>query len=163
PLAVLVPERAAFAADALRDQGAADARRPDHAGRVELHELGVEELGAEEVGQALAVAGALPRVRVDLERAADAAGRQDDGLRLEDAQGAVLAPVPARAGHPVAISEKPRHRALHVDVHPGVDAVLLESPDHLEAGPVADVGEPRVLVAAEVALEDAPVLRPIEE
>ena len=46
---------------------------------------------------------------------------------------------------------------------PVVDAVVLERADHLEAGAVADVGEPRVAVAAEVALEDAPVLRAVEE
>jgi hypothetical protein len=44
-----------------------------------------------------------------------------------------------------------------------VDAVLLERADHLEARPVADVGEARVLVAAEVALENSPVGRAIEE
>ena len=46
---------------------------------------------------------------------------------------------------------------------PSVDAVLLERADHLEAGAVADVREARILVTAEVALEDAAVLRAIEE
>ena len=41
--------------------------------------------------------------------------------------------------------------------------VLLERADHLEAGAVADVREARVAVAAEVALEDAAVLRAVEE
>ena len=41
--------------------------------------------------------------------------------------------------------------------------VLLEGPDHLEAGAVADVREPRVAMTAEVALEDEAVLRAIEE
>ena len=36
-------------------------------------------------------------------------------------------------------------------------AVVLQRADHLEAGAVADVGEARVAVAAEVALEDAAV------
>jgi hypothetical protein len=44
-----------------------------------------------------------------------------------------------------------------------VDAVLLERADHLEARAVADVREARVLVAAEVALQDAPVGGAIEE
>ena len=41
--------------------------------------------------------------------------------------------------------------------------MLLERADHLEAGAVTDVREARVLVAAEVALEDLAVLRAIEE
>jgi hypothetical protein len=44
-----------------------------------------------------------------------------------------------------------------------VDAALLERADHLEAGTIADVREPRIFVPAEVALEDATVLRAIEE
>jgi hypothetical protein len=44
-----------------------------------------------------------------------------------------------------------------------VDAVLLQRADHLEAGAVADVREARVAVAAEVALQDAAVLRAVEQ
>jgi hypothetical protein len=44
-----------------------------------------------------------------------------------------------------------------------VDAVLLERADHLEARAIADVREARVLVTAEVALEDPPVGRAVEE
>ena len=44
-----------------------------------------------------------------------------------------------------------------------MDPVILERPDHLEAGAIADVGQPRILVAAEVALQDAAVGRAIEE
>src|SRR5205085_3519063 len=44
-----------------------------------------------------------------------------------------------------------------------VHGVLLEDADHLEAGAVTNVREPRVAVAAEVALEDEPVLRPVEQ
>ena len=41
--------------------------------------------------------------------------------------------------------------------------LLLQRADHLEAGPVADVGEAGVAVAAEVALEDAPVRGAVEQ
>src|SRR6185312_4563464 len=88
---------------------------------------------------------------------------EDDRLRLEDDELAVLAPVAEAARHAILVAEEARDRALHVDVHPGVDPVLLERADHLEAGAIADVREPRILVTAEVALEDASVLRPIEE
>jgi hypothetical protein len=44
-----------------------------------------------------------------------------------------------------------------------VDAVVLEGADHLQAGAVADVGEARVAVAAEVSLEDLAVLGAVED
>ena len=40
---------------------------------------------------------------------------------------------------------------------------MLEHPDHLQAGPVADVGQAGEPMAAEVALEDAPVRRAVED
>ena len=50
---------------------------------------------------------------------------------------------------------------MHVDAL--VHAVVLQRPDHLQTGPIADVGEPRVFVPAEVPLQDAAVVRPIEQ
>ena len=52
---------------------------------------------------------------------------------------------------------------LHVDVEAAVDAVVLQRADHLEAGAIADVRQARILVAAEIALEDAAVGRAIEQ
>ena len=96
PLAGLVAQDPALAADGLGDEQAADARRPDHAGRVELDELHVDQLGAGLVGQRLAVAGVLPRVRGDLARLADAAGGEDDRLGREDDRLAGRPPVAER-------------------------------------------------------------------
>ena len=41
--------------------------------------------------------------------------------------------------------------------------MLLQGADHLQAGAVADVGEPGVAVAAEVALGDQAVLGAVEQ
>ena len=163
PLALVVPQHAALAANAFGDEDAADARRPDHAGRVELDELHVDEFGPGVVGERVAVAGVLPRVRRDLVRLADAAGREDDRLRLEDGEPAALAVVGERPGDAVAVLEQPDDRALHVDGDALVDAVVLQRADQFEAGAVADVGEPRVLVAAEVPLQDAAVRGAVED
>ena len=97
PLAVLVAQDPALAADGLGDEQAADAGRPDHARRVELDELHVDELGAGVVGQGVAVAAVLPRVRGDLVGLADAAGREHDGLGRERRRRAGRAPVAERA------------------------------------------------------------------
>ena len=75
--ALAVAEDPAFTA-ALGDENALDARRPDHAGRVELHELHVDEIGAGVIRERVAVAGAFPAVAGDAVGAADAAGGEDD-------------------------------------------------------------------------------------
>ena len=160
--ALAVAQHAAFAAHALGDQDALHARRPDHAGRMELDELHVDQLGAGVVGERVAVAGVLPAVAGDPVGAADAAGREHDRLRLEDHEAAALAVVAERAGDAVAVLEQRDDGALHVDVDALVDAVVLQRADHLEAGAVADVREARILVAAEVALQDPAVRRAIE-
>ena len=45
---------------------------------------------------------------------------------------------------------------------PEMDAVILQGADHFEAGAVARVGEPRIAMAAEVALQDAAVFGAVE-
>ncbi len=44
-----------------------------------------------------------------------------------------------------------------------MDAVVLQGADHFEAGAVADVRQAGIAMAAEIALQDAAVFRPIEE
>ena len=129
---------------------------------MELDELHVHQFGAGLVGERVAVAGVLPAVARDLERAADAAGGEHDRAGLEDLEAPALAVVAEGADDAAASREQADDRALHVDVDAPMDAVILERPDHLEAGAVADVREARVAVAAEVALEDAAVGRAIE-
>jgi hypothetical protein len=129
---------------------------------VELHELHVDQLGPSVVGQGVPVAGALPAVGGDLVGAPEAARRQHHRLGLEHLEDAAVARVGHAPGDPLAVLEQRHHRDLHVHVHPLVDAVVLERPDQLEPGAVADVGQPRVAVPAEVALEDLPVLGAVE-
>ena len=43
-----------------------------------------------------------------------------------------------------------------------MDPVILERADHLEPGAIADVGEARIAMAAEIALEDPAVLGAVE-
>ena len=157
PAALVVAQDAAFPAHALGHQDAAHAGRPDHAGGMELHELHVLQRGAGVVGQRVAVAGVLPAVAGDRVRPADAAGREDDGLAPVDREPAPLAVVAERARDPAAVGEQPEHGALHVHVDALMDAVVLQRPDHLQAGPVAHVREARILVPAEVALENPAV------
>ena len=153
---------AAFAAHGFGDENAANARRPDHAGRMELDELHVHEIGSGVVGERVTVAGVLPAVARDLVGAADAAGRQDDRLGPEQLEPAALALVAERADDAIAVLEQLDDRALHVHVDALVDPVILQRANHLETGAIADVGQARIPVAAEVALENLSVLGPIE-
>ena len=161
-LALAVAQDAALAADRLGHQEPADAGRPDHAGRVELHELHVDQLRVGQVGQGVPVAGVLPRVRGDLVGAPDAAGGEDDRPGRKDDRRAALAPVAEGAADPPVVDEEARDRALHVDLDARDDGAVLERADHLEPGPVPDVGQARVRVAAERPLEDPAVPRPVE-
>ena len=158
-----VAQDAALAAHALRDQDPLHAGRPDHPRGVELDELHVDQLGAGVVGQAVPVACVLPAVARDLERPADASGGEDDRLGLEDHEAAALAVVAERADDALAVLQDLHDGALHVHVDAEVDPVVLERADHLQPRAVADVREARVLVAAEVALQDPAVARAIEE
>ena len=163
PVAVDVAQDPALAADGLRDEEAAHARRPDHPGRVELDELHVDQLGAGLVGERLAVAAVLPRVRGDLVRLPDPAGGEHDRLGRKDDRLAGRPPVAEGTGHPVRTGHQPRDGGLHVDLDAERDRAILEGPDHLEPGPVADMGEARVRVTTERALEDPAVGRPVED
>ena len=61
-LPLAVEQHAPFAADAFGDQRAADARRPDHARRMELHELHVDQIGAGPQRHRVPVGRVFPRV-----------------------------------------------------------------------------------------------------
>jgi len=130
---------------------------------VELDHLHVDQVGTGFQPHRHAVAGALPGVGRDLIHLQDAAGRHDHGFRLEDDELAALAPVADGAADVSAVGQQLLERALHVHVDALVDGVLLEGPDHLQPGPVPDVGQAGVAVPPEIALEDQPFLGPVEE
>ena len=125
--AVFVPQHAAFAANAFGDQNSAHAGRPDHAGRMELDELHVDQFRAGVIGQGVAVAGAFPTVAGDLVSPADAAGGEHDRLGVEELEAAVLALVAERADDAIAVLEQRDDGAFHVDVDALMDAVVLQA------------------------------------
>jgi hypothetical protein len=51
---------------------------------------------------------------------------------------------------------------LHVNIDALMDAMILERADQFQAGAVPDVGEPRIAMAAEIALKNPPVSRAIK-
>jgi hypothetical protein len=124
----------------------------------------------------VAVAGVLPGVAGDLERLAHPAGGQHDrrGVEAHELTGGPA--VAEGAGDPVAVLEQLGDRVLVEDREVGLvvagagevlllqrDDLLLQGADQLEARAVADVGQARELVAAEVPLADLALGRAVEQ
>src|SRR5262249_34869452 len=141
-----------LAANALRNENAGNAWRPDHAGRMELHKLHVHEVGAGVIGQRLTVAGVLPTVACNLVGPADASGSQHNGPGGIKQKAASLPIVTKRANDAISILEQRKDGALHVHINSLMDAVVLKRADHLQPRAIADVGEPRITVAAKIPL-----------
>ena len=180
PTALGVGQYATVPAHGFGDEESADARRPDHARGVELHELHVDQRSTALQGERVSVPGVLPRVTGDLEGLADSARGNDHGGGLDDHELAARPPVGEHAAHPAVVTlaghEDLGDRALgeHPDaglvVSRGLeilllqcDDLLLQRADHLQTGAVTHMCQTRVLVATEVALTDAPVLRAVEQ
>ena len=84
-------------------------------------------------------------------------------LAAEHVERALVAVVGEDARRPARIEHEVDDRVLHVDVDAEVGRVVLQRADQLEPGAVADVRQPRIAVAAEVALVDPAVRRAIED
>ncbi len=95
----------------------------------------------------------------------DAARGEDDGRRVEHDESSGFPPVAEGAGEAGArlVLEQAGDRELHEYVDPEAHRPLLQGADHLQAGAVANVGQPGVAVPTEVPLADKSVGRPVEE
>ena len=130
---------------------------------MELHEFHVDQLGACEVRQRVAVGAVLPRVGRHLVGPADPARCKHDGPGRKDHRLPAVAPVSKCARNAAGSGQQMADGALHVHVDIPLDRLVLQRPDHLQTGPVADVGKPRVGVPAEGPLGDATVPGSVED
>ena len=129
---------------------------------MKLHKLHVQQVRPRTISERMTIAGVLPAVASDLERPPDSAARQHHRTGSEQTEAATLAVVAKRPDDSVTVLQQFNNGALHVHIDTTVDPVILQGPDHLETGPITDMSQSRVLVAAEVTLQDAPVFRAIE-
>src|SRR4029077_21107688 len=125
--------------------------------RMKLHELHVNQFRAGMICQRLPVARVFPGVAGDFIGATNAAGGEHDGFRLENLETSTLAVVAERSNNSVAVLEQRDDRVLHVDFDALMDAVVLERANQFQAGAVADMGESRIAVTAEIALKNSPI------
>ena len=162
-LAAGVRQPATLAAHRLGDEGAGDLLRPQHPGRMELHELHVRDAAARLEGERHAFAVVL--VPAGARPAPDprvAAGREDDGVGEHD-QSLARREVDAVGAEARSVADE---EARHVDPfehrHAELRDTTAEGPDDRASRPVAGVARSAVRVRAEEPLVDASVLRPRE-
>ena len=129
---------------------------------MELNELHIQQSGAGVIRQGVAVAGVLPRIAGDLKRPSDAAGGQDDRFRMKQFEAAPFAIVGESSDAAVAILQQRQDGGFHVEIDTLMDAVILKSADHFEAGSIAHVRQTRIAMPSEVALQDLAVLGAVE-
>ena len=130
---------------------------------MKLHHLHVAQLRPGLVGHRRPVPGALPRVRGDPIHLPRAAAREHEGTAPIQDEAAIRTTVGERSGDPAAGLEQPDDGGLHVNLHAlGVHRAVLERPDQLQPGAVADMGQARVRVGAERTLMDSSLPRAVE-
>src|SRR5271163_4593913 len=95
-----------------------------------------------------------PTVTGDLKCTADAAGSQYHRLRVKQLETAPLAIIGKSADAARTVLQQGEDGVLGVEIDSLMDAVVLQRADHLQAGPVADVGQTGIAMAAEVPLQD---------
>src|SRR5260370_2806876 len=110
----------------------------------------------------MSVAGVLPTVACDFVGAANAAGGEHDPFGAKNFEATAFTFVTKCAHDAIAIFEQRKNRVLHVNLDALMDAMILECANHFEPGAVADVRKSRGFVTAEISLQDAAVLCPID-
>ena len=121
---------------------------------MELDEFHVEQFRTRVIREGNAVARAFPRIARHGIRAAKSASANDNGLGLENPKTAALAVVAERTGHAVAIFQQRHDGVFHVHRDALMNAVILQRADEFETRAVADVGETRITMTAEIALRN---------
>src|SRR5258708_38010465 len=106
---------------------------------MKLHKFHVQQFGAGFVGERHPVGGVFPRIRSNFPSFADAAGSDDNGLRLESDKAPLLAPIAERTCDTLAVFDKPRDRTFHEHVDALLHAAVLQGSNQLEPSAVTYV------------------------
>src|SRR5215467_9595027 len=114
------------------------------------------------IRQRMSVTGAIPTVARDFVRFADPTSGEDDCFSLENFEMAALPIVSKRANNAIPILEQRDDAPLHVHIDPLMYAVILQRPNHFQAGTIPYMGKSWILMAAKIPLENTTVPRAIE-
>src|SRR5450432_425118 len=74
-----------------------------------------------------------------------------------------LAIVSKCTGDAITIFQQRDHGVFHENIQAQMDSMVLKGADHLQAGAIAYVREPRIAVPAEITLQDSAVCGSIEK
>src|SRR5436309_7399390 len=129
---------------------------------MELHILHVDQRCAGMLRERVSITGAIPAVTGDLVSFADPTSREHNCLGAKNLEVSALAIVTECPHHSLAIFQQRDDANLHVYIDSLMYPVILQCSDHFEAGAIAHVCKARILVAAEVSLQNAAILRAIE-
>src|SRR5205814_8458181 len=86
----------------------------------------------------------------------------DDGFRAKNPEPAELAIVAKCSADSGSVLQQREDANLHMHIDPLVNPVILQGADHFQAGAIADVREARILMAAEISLQNPAICGPIE-
>ena len=130
---------------------------------MKLDELHINEFRPSMVGEGVSITGVFPAIARDFVCFSYAARCEDNRLRRVDFESPFFAFISEGTGDAFTVFEQGDDGVFHVHLNALMDTVVLQGTDHLQSRPVADVCEARVLMSAEVALEDAAFCCPVEE
>src|ERR1700686_899190 len=128
---------------------------------MKLDELHVDQFRTRFIGEGETVAGRFPTVARDLVGAAQPAGRKHDRFGPKDFETAALTLVAKRADDAPALFQQGEDCVLHINLDALMNAVILQRANHFQTRAIANMRETRVSVAAEIPLQNAPILRAI--
>ena len=136
---LLIRQNPAFAAHAFGHQNSHHTRRPDHAGGMKLDELHVDQICTCVISERVTVASVLPTVAGNFVRPPNSASGQHHRFGAENLEASPFAFVTKCSDHAVAIFQEGKNGVLHIDIDALVHAVILQSPNHLQARAIAHV------------------------
>src|SRR6266566_6214096 len=100
----------------------------------------------------MSVSGVFPTIARDFVGATDATGREDDRFGAENLEASTFALIAESADYAVAIFQQGKNRMFHVHIDSLMNPVILKRTDHFQAGAIANVRKPRILMTAEISL-----------
>src|ERR671927_1440052 len=109
------------------------------------------------IRQRVSVTGAIPTVAGDFVRFAYSTSGEHDCFRAKNLKLSALAVVPECSNHSRSIFEQSDDANFHVHIDSAMDPMVLQCPDHFEAGAIAHMRQPRVFVPAKVSLKNASI------
>src|ERR1700738_5161928 len=110
----------------------------------------------------MSVTGVLPTVARDFVSTPDSPGCKHDRFRAENFESTTFPFVTKCTDGAIAVLQDRQDRVLHVDVDAAVHTVILKRANHFQTGTISDMCKSRVSMAAEIALQNSPILGAIE-